>query len=90
MAHTPLSGVFWYMTKLIDKFYLGVATYYALDSDGNKIQLQVDYWGNKIKIENLTVISEQIIKMRDKVEAIGKSLLNRKHKVNFAYKYENL
>lgn len=78
------------MAKLIDKFYLGTATYYVLDSDGNKIQLRVDYWDNKIKINNLTVISEQIVKMRDKVKAIGKSLLDRKHKVNFAYKYENL
>lgn len=78
------------MTKLIDKFYLKKAAYYALDGDGNKVQLKVDYWNNKIELENLQIKSEQITKMRDKVEAIGKILLDKKHRVNFAYKYENL
>ena len=72
------------------KFYLGTATYYMLDNNGNKIQLRVDYWNNKITVLDLTVINSKIIKLQDKAKAIGKNLLNRKHKVDFAYKYENL
>ena len=78
------------MIKLIDRFYLGIATYYVLDSDGNKVKLRVDYWGNKVGIENLAVINDRITKLRNKVMIVGKNLLDRKHKVNFAYKYENL
>ena len=72
------------------KFYLGTATYYMLDNNGNKIQLRVDYWNNKITVLDLTVINSKIIKLQDKAKAIGKNLLNRKHKVDFAYKYENI
>lgn len=61
-----------------------------LDDIGNKIQLRVDYWNNGIAVENLTVINSKIIKLHDKAKAIGKNLLNRKHKIDFAYKYENL
>ena len=78
------------MIKLINKFYLGIATYYVLDGEGNKVQLRLDYWNNKVGIENLTVINDQIIKLQNKAKVIGKNLLGRKHKVNFAYKYENL
>ncbi len=72
------------------KFYLDTATYYMLDDNGNKIQLRVDYWNNGTAIENLTEINSKIIKLQDKAKIIGKNLLDRKHKVDFAYKYENL
>ena len=61
-----------------------------LDDNGNKIRLKVDYWNNKFRFLNLTVINSKIIKLQNKARAIGKNLLNRKHKVDFAYKYENL
>lgn len=72
------------------KFYLETATYYILDNDGNKIRLRINYWDNKTAVENLTEINSKIIKLQDKAKVIGKNLLNKKHKVNFAYKYENL
>ena len=72
------------------KFYLGEATYYMLDDNGNKIRLRIDYWNNGIAVENSTVINSRIIKLRNKAKIIGKNLLDRKHKVDFAYKYENL
>mgnify|MGYP001572376628 CR=1 FL=1 len=72
------------------KFYLETATYYILDDNGNKIRLRVDYWNNGIVVENLTLKNSKIIKLQDKAKTIGKNLLSRKHKVDFAYKYENL
>lgn len=72
------------------KFYLGTATYYMLDDNRNKIRLRIDYWNNDIAIKNLTVINSRIIKLQDKAKIIGKNLLDRKHKIDFAYKYENL
>lgn len=72
------------------KFYLETATYYMLDNDGNKIRLRINYWGNEISIENLSAINSKIRKLQNKANAIGTNLLNRKHKINFAYKYENL
>lgn len=85
MAYTELKLVFFMF-----KFYLRTATYYMLDDNGNKIQFKVDYWNNKFRFLNLTVINSKIIKLQTKAKAIGKNLLNRKHKVDFAYKYENL
>ncbi|MBI5356907.1 hypothetical protein HZB78_04870 [Candidatus Collierbacteria bacterium] len=61
-----------------------------LDNNGNKIQLRVDYWNNKLRFLNLTVINSKIIKLQAKAKIIGKNLLARKHKIDFAYKYENL
>lgn len=72
------------------KFYLRTAIYYLIDDEGNKIELRVDYWDNKVGTENLIVINSRIGKLRTKAEVIGKNLLERKHRVNFAYKYENL
>lgn len=61
-----------------------------LDDNGNKIQLRVDYWNNVTAVENLTEINSKIIKLQNKAKIIGKNLLGKKHKVDFAYKYENL
>lgn len=72
------------------KFYLGTATYYLFDANGNKVRLRVEYWNNKVVTENLVVINSRIRRLQTKAGVIGKNLLQRKHKVNFAYKYENL
>ena len=78
------------MNKLIDKFYLEAETYYALDKDGNRVRLWINYWDNKLGVRNLAVINDKMMELRKKVKAIGRNLLDKKHKVNFAYKYENL
>lgn len=72
------------------KFYLETATYYLFDDDANKLRLTVDYWNNKVGMENVVVINSRIKELKTKAEAIGKNLLERKHRINFAYKYENL
>lgn len=72
------------------KFYLGTATYYLLDDEGNKLRLTVDYWNNKVGMETKVVINSRIRELQTKAGVIGKNLLERKHRVNFAYKYENL
>lgn len=78
------------MKKPIDKFYLGTATYYVLDKVGNKVRLRINYWDNKIGVRNLVAINDKMMGLRKKVKVIGRNLLDKKHKVNFAYKYENL
>lgn len=72
------------------KFYLRIATYYLIDDEGNKIELRVDYWNNKVGMETKVVINSRIRELQTKAGVIGKNLLERKHRVNFAYKYENL
>lgn len=65
------------MTK-ISEFYLNKASYIALDSSGNKIMIEIDYWNGTFKVN----------KRNQELEKYGASLLKKKHKVNFVYKLQ--
>lgn len=61
----------------VNKFYLKQAIY-QVEVDKKEVALLLDYAGNKYEIlggEN------------KKVEEIAQTLLNKKHGVNFAYKF---
>lgn len=63
--------------KLIKKFYLKQAVY-QLEMGGSQIALLLDYAGNKYEV---------IGKKDKKIDEIANALLNKKHGVNFAYKF---
>jgi hypothetical protein len=59
----------------ITHFYVSQAKYIALDEQGNKIELDVDYWNSKF------TVSEP----NRELGAYGEKLLSRKHRINFVY-----
>lgn len=63
------------MTK-ITEYYLNKASYIAVDENGKKIKIKIDYWGNKFEV------SEN----NKNLKKFAQKLLKRKHKVNFAHK----
>lgn len=63
------------MAKII-KYYLNKASYIAVDKNGNKIAVDIDYWENKFGIS----------RKNKKLENFAKKLLKEKSRVNFAYK----
>ncbi len=61
----------------VNKFYLKQAIY-QVEVDEQEVALLLDYGGNKYEVLGGSV---------PKVEEIAKMLLNKKHGVNFAYKF---
>ena len=53
-------------------FYIDKARYIAIEEQGKKIVLEVDYWNNKFKLTGESKI----------IEIFAKDLLLRKHRVN--------
>lgn len=60
----------------ITEYYLNKAKYIAIDETGRRIDLEIDYWGNKYKISE----------SNKELEVFIKKLLKKKHKVNFVHK----
>jgi hypothetical protein len=60
----------------ITKFYLNRASYIAKDDNGNKIVLDINYWGNTFRISS----------KNSDLEKYAQKLLKKKHKVNFVNK----
>lgn len=60
----------------ITKFYLNKASYIAQDTNGDRVDLIVDYWNNGFELNGKS----------EELEIFAKKLLKKKHKVNFAYK----
>lgn len=62
--------------KKITEYYLNKASYFAVDENGKKIRISIDYWGNKFKLSEKNLA----------LETFAKKLLKKKHKVNFVHK----
>lgn len=61
----------------IAKFFLDKATYKVISSKG-EINMEIDYWNNKFKLSAPD----------KKLEKIAKHLLSKKHRINFAWKFQ--
>ncbi len=64
---------------MLTKFIFNKAKYLASDENGNEVFLIVDYENNKYSFEG-----KGTGKLREELVLIAKSLLKRKHNVNFA------
>lgn len=60
----------------IKEYYLNKAKYIAIDENGNRIDLEINYWENKFKLS----------KFNPDLAEFAKKLLKKKHKVNFVNK----
>lgn len=60
----------------IKEYYLNKASYIAIDENGKRIDIEIDYWGNKYGISENN---------KDLLRFAGK-LLKKKHRVNFVHK----
>jgi hypothetical protein len=60
----------------IKKFYLNKASYFAIDENGNRIDIEINYWENRLFVS----------KNNSMVKTFAKKLLGKKHRVNFVYK----
>lgn len=65
------------MTK-ITKYYLNKASYIAIDNNGKRFYVVVDYWNGKFNVNQ----------RNQELENYVESLLKKKHRVNFAYKLQ--
>ena len=70
----PKGSLFFAMK--IKEYYLNKASYIAIDENGNRIDLNIDYWNNEFKIG----------RKNDSLENFAKKLLKKKHRVNFVHK----
>ena len=62
----------------ITQYYLNKASYIAIDENGQKIDINIDYWEGKFKVsKNNQVLREYAAK-----------LLKKKHRVNYIDKLE--
>ncbi|HKC04317.1 MAG TPA: hypothetical protein VKC54_00375 [Patescibacteria group bacterium] len=60
----------------IKEYYLNKASYIAIDENGKRIDIDIDYWKNNFRISKKNV----------NLETFAKRLLKKKHKVNFVHK----
>ena len=60
----------------IKEYYLNKASYIAIDEQGKRIDIDIDYWGGKFRVSE---------KNRD-LEKFAEKLVNKKHRINFVYK----
>ena len=60
----------------ISEYYLNKASYMAIDENGNRIDIDIDYWGGKFRVSQ----------ENPELEKYVSKLLKNKHRVNFAYK----
>ena len=68
-------------TKYIEKFIIGNANY-IVENENCKVVLKLKYWDNFYKIEIMEGKADQ--KFLNEVENIGRDLLKRKSRKNFA------
>ena len=62
----------------ITKFFLDKATYKIVGYTGQEVSMKIDYWNNTY------VLSGQ----SDKLENVARNMLKKKHRVNFAWKFQ--
>jgi len=60
----------------IKEYYLNKASYIAIDEQGKRIDIDIDYWGGKFNV------SEKNLEL----EKFAEKLVNKKHRINFVYK----
>jgi hypothetical protein len=60
----------------IKEYYLNKASYIAIDKDGQRIDININYWDNTFKINRKNL----------DLERFARKLLAKKHRVNFVYK----
>lgn len=68
--------------KLITKFYFDKAKYLVGDDMGNDAHLKIDYKNSRF------VVSKTDPLFRQKVSLVAKSLIAKKHNVNFSDRIE--
>ena len=57
----------------ITQYYLNKASYIAIDENGQKIDIDIDYWGGKFQVSN----NHQMLR------EYAAKLLKKKHRVNY-------
>lgn len=62
----------------ITGYYLNKASYFAVDDQGQRVEVEIDYWQGKYKVSR---------KHRG-LEKYAQKLVEKKHRVNFLYKLE--
>lgn len=60
----------------ITQYYLNKASYIAIDENGKRIDVEIDYWEGKAKVSR---------KHAD-LEEYAKKLVKKKHRVNYVHK----
>jgi len=60
----------------IKEFYLNKASYIGIDESGKKINVKIDYWNNKYRLDHSNL----------ELEEYASKLLKKKHRVNFVHK----
>ena len=63
------------MTK-ISEYYLNKASYIAIDENGTRVDIDIDYWNGKYRVSR---------KNRE-LEEYARKLVKKKHRVNFVHK----
>ncbi len=60
----------------ITEYYLNKASYIAIDQNGKRIDVAIDYWNGKFRVS----------KKNRQLENYAEKLLNKKHRVNYVEK----
>lgn len=74
--------------SVITDYYFQKATYLIRDKYGNEIMLKNDYQAKKFKIVTRKIKTKKFGELKNKVSEVAIDLLERKHSVNFAYKFQ--
>jgi len=64
--------------KKITKYYLNKASYIAIDAQGKRIDITIDYWHGTFTVS----------KRNKQLERYAAKLIKKKHKVNFIHKLQ--
>lgn len=62
----------------ITEYYLNKASYMAIDEDGNRVDVTIDYWNGSYEVKP----------KNPELEEYAKKLIKNKHKVNFVHKLQ--
>lgn len=82
-----LKGAFFMKIKIIKKFVLDKASYKLEDNSGNRLLMRIDYWDGNFELKDEMVLNDKIIMLKNKASRIARKLLVKKHKINFAQKF---
>lgn len=72
---------------IITDYYFQKATYLIRDKHGNELLLKNNYMAKKFKIVPKVIKNSKYETLRSEVSRTAMDLLERKHAVNFAYKF---
>lgn len=73
---------------MISSFYFQTARYLVSDEFGNEVVLENNYHQKTFKLKTVKKVDANILVLKQKLEKVAVDLLERKHNVNFAYKFQ--